>query len=75
MKYMNEKTSNLNQKTLYHTMNIWQHSKKKFLNIPNIKFWSVKDTFQREFKDDIPKIKQSLVVADKTNSVYEMREH
>ena len=56
-------------------MNIWQHSKKKFLNIPNIKFWSVKDTFQREFKDDIPKIKQSFVVADKTNSVYEMREH
>ena len=51
---------------------------KAFLDIiPNIKFWSVKDTFQKKLKEDIPKIKQSpnvFVFADKTSNTYEMPE-
>ena len=50
--------------------------KKEFLDmIPNIKFRSVKDTFQKKLKEDIPKIKQSpnvFVFADKTSNIYEM---
>ena len=51
---------------------------KEFLDmIPNIKFRSVKDTFQKKLKEDIPKIKQSpnvFVFADKTSNIYEMPE-
>ena len=45
--------------------------------IPNIKFRSVIDTFQKKLKEDIPKIKQSpnvFVFADKTGNIYEMLE-
>ena len=52
--------------------------KKEFLDmIPNIKFRSVKDTFQKKLKEDIPKIKQSsnvFVFADKTSNIYDMSE-
>ena len=52
--------------------------KKKFLDvIPNIKLRSVKNTFQKELKEDIPKIKQSrnaFVFADKTSNINEMPE-
>ena len=51
---------------------------KEFLDmIPNIKFGSVQDTFQKKLKEDIPKIKQSpnvFVFADKTSNIYEMPE-
>ena len=51
---------------------------KEFLDmIPNIKFRSVKDTFQKKLKEDIPKIKRSpnvFVFADKTSNIYEMPE-
>ena len=51
---------------------------KAFLDIiPNIKFWSVKDTFQKKLKEDIPKIKQSpnvFAFAGKTSNTYEMPE-
>ena len=51
---------------------------KEFLDmIPNIKFRSVKDTFQKKLKEDIPKIKQSpnvFVFADKTSNIYKMPE-
>ena len=43
--------------------------------IPNIKFRSVKDTFQMKLKEGIPKIKQSpniFVFAEKTSNIYEM---
>ena len=43
--------------------------------IRNIKFRSVKDTFQKKLKEVIPNIKQSpnaFVLADKTSNVYEM---
>ena len=50
---------------------------KEFLDmIPNIKFRSVKDTFQKKLKEDIPKIKQSpnvFVFVNKSN-IYEMPE-
>ena len=53
-------------------------SEKEFLDvIPNIKFRSVKDTFQKKLKEDIPKIKQPLnvfVFASKTRNIYEMPE-
>ena len=45
--------------------------------IPNIKFRSVKDTFQKKLKEDIRKIKQSpnvFVFADQTSNIYEMPE-
>ena len=45
--------------------------------IPNIKFRSVKDAFQKKLKEDITKIKQSsnvFVFADKTSNIYEMPE-
>ena len=45
--------------------------------IPNIKFGSVQDTFQKKLKEDIPKIKQSpnvFVFADKASNIYEMCE-
>ena len=45
--------------------------------IPNIKFRSVKDTFQKKLKEDIPKIKQSpnvFVFAEKTTNIYGMPE-
>ena len=45
--------------------------------IPNIKFRSVIDAFQKKLKEDIPKIKQSpnvFVFADKTGNIYEMPE-
>ena len=52
--------------------------KKKFLYvIPNIKLRSVKNTFQKELKGDIPKIKQSwnaFVFPDKTSDINEMPE-
>ena len=41
--------------------------------IPNIKFRSVKDTFQKKLKEDIPKIKQSpnvFAFAEKTTNIY-----
>ena len=51
---------------------------KEFLDIiPNIKFRSVKDKFQKKLKQDIPKIKQSpnvFVFADKASNIYEMSE-
>ena len=45
--------------------------------IPNIKFRSVKDTFQKKLKEDVPKIKQSpnvFVFAEKTTNIYGMPE-
>ena len=45
--------------------------------IPNIKFRSVKDAFQKKLKEDIPKIKQLpnvFVFANKTSNIYEMPE-
>ena len=45
--------------------------------IPNIKFRSVKDAFQKKLKEEIPKIKQSpnvFVFADRTSNIYEMPE-
>ena len=46
---------------------------KEFLDmIPNIKFRSVKDTFQKKLKEDIAKIKQSpnnFFFADKTSNI------
>ena len=53
---------------------------REFLNmIPNIKFRSVKDTFHKMLKEDIPKIKKSPNVSvtdktDKTSDIYEMLE-
>ena len=53
---------------------------KEFLNmIPNIKFRSVKDTFQKKLKEDIPEKKQSLNISvtdktDKTSNIYEILE-
>ena len=51
---------------------------KEFLErISNIKFRSVKDTFQKKLKEDIPKIKQSpnvFVFADKRSNIYKMPE-
>ena len=43
--------------------------------IPNIKFRSVKETFQKKLKEDIPKIKPNLFFfADETSNIYEMLE-
>ena len=45
--------------------------------IPNLKFRSVKDTFQKKLKENILKIKQSpnvFVFADQTSNIYEMLE-
>ena len=45
--------------------------------IPNIKFRSVKDAFQKKLKENIPKIKQPpniFVFSDKTSNIYEMPE-
>ena len=51
---------------------------KEFLDmIPTIKFRSVRDTFQKNLKENIPKIKQPsnvFVLADKTSHIYEMPE-
>ena len=52
--------------------------KEFFDMIPNIRFRSVKHTFQKKLKEDILKIKQSpnvFVFADKTSNIYEMPEH
>ena len=45
--------------------------------MPNMKFRSVKDPFEKKIKEDIPKIKQSpnvFVFADKTSNTYETLE-
>ena len=51
---------------------------KEFLDlIPKIKFRSVKDTFRKKLKEEIPKIKQSpkvFVSACKTSNIFEMPE-
>ena len=49
---------------------------KEFLDmISNIKFWSVKETFLKKLKEDIPKLKKSpnvLDFASKISNIYEM---
>ena len=51
---------------------------REFLDIiPNIKFGSLKNAFQKKLKEDIPRIKQSpnvFVFAGKINNIYEMPE-
>ena len=51
---------------------------REFLDIiPNIKFGSVKNAFQKKLKEDIPKMKQSpnvFVFAGKISNIYEMPE-
>ena len=51
--------------------------KELFDIIPNIKFRSVKDAFQKKLKEDIPNIKQPPNVfffSDKSSNIYEMPE-
>ena len=53
-----EKTSGLNKNTPPPQCQQMIASEKEFLDImPNIKFRSVKDKFQKKLKEDIPKIK------------------
>ena len=73
-----EKASGLNKKTTPPQCKYMEAFEKEFLDmIPNIKFRSVKDTFQKKLEEDIPKMKQSpnvFVFADKTSNIFEMPE-
>ena len=75
---LEEKNSGLNKKNTPPQCKHMEAFEKEFLDmIPNIKFRSVKDTFHKKLKEDIPKIKQSpnvFVFANKTSNIYEMPE-